>query len=78
MSGYLCPIVGEHVVVVLVWENTTDAVPVQWQEIFERHVLDDANTCTIIHPGHESSEGSTQLIRRWGLLMGSIPETAHW
>ena len=67
-----------RVAVALVWGNTTDAVPVQWQESLERRVLDGANARTVIRPGHESSPGSAQLIRRWGLLMGSIPGTSHW
>jgi hypothetical protein len=41
-------------------------------------VLDGVNTLVIIRPGHESSTGPVQLIRRWGLLMGSIPGSAHW
>ena len=44
----------------------------------ERRVLDDTNTRSLIRPGHESSVGSAQLIRRWGLIMGSIPGSAHW
>ena len=28
-------------------------------------VLDDVNAQSLIHPGHESSDGSAQLIRRW-------------
>ena len=67
-----------RVAVALVWGNVTDAVPVQWQESLEMRVLDGANTRTVIRPGHESSAGSTQLICRWGLLMGSIPGVAHW
>ncbi len=67
-----------RVTVPLVWGNATDPVPGQWQESLERRVLDDANTHTVIRPGHESSVGSAQLIRRWGLLMGSIPRTVHW
>ena len=78
MSGYLWSIVWARVTVVLVWGNVTDTVPGQCQESLERCVLDDANTHTVIRPGHESSPGSTQLIRRWGLLIGSIPGTAHW
>ena len=39
----------------------------------EMRVFDGVNVQTIIHPGHESSVGSVQLIRRWGPLMGSIP-----
>ncbi len=66
-----------HVAVALVWGNVTDTVPGQWQESLETRVLDDANTGTVIRPGHESSVGSAQLIRGWGLLMGSIPGTAH-
>ncbi len=80
MSGYLWTIVWAHVVVALVWGNTTVTVPVRWQETLERRVLDGANTRSVIRPGHElheSSVGSTQLIRRWGLLIGSIPGTAH-
>ena len=30
----------------------------------ETRVLDDFNTRSLIHPGHESSAGSAQLIRR--------------
>ncbi len=67
-----------RVAVTLVWGNATDAVPVQWQESLERRVLDDANTRTGICPGDESSAGSAQLIRRWGLLVGSIPGSSHW
>jgi hypothetical protein len=44
----------------------------------ERRVLDGPNTRSLIRPGHESSGGSAQLIRRLGLLMGSIPGTTHW
>jgi hypothetical protein len=44
----------------------------------ERSVLDDTNTGSLIRPGHESSVGSAQLIRRWGLIMGSIPGSTHW
>ena len=44
----------------------------------DRHVLDGTNTLTVIRPGHESSVGSAQLIRRWGLIMGSIPGATHW
>ena len=78
MSGYLWTIVRAPVAVALVWGNVTVAVPVQWQENLERRVLDDANTIVVIRPGYESSPGSTQLIHRWGLLMGSIPGTTHW
>ena len=78
MSGYLWPIVRTRVTVALVWGNVTDDVSVQWQESLERRVLHGANTSTVIHPGHESSVGSVQLIRRWGLIMGSIPGAAHW
>ena len=78
MSGYLWTIVRARVVVVLVWGNATDVVSVQWQESLERCVLDGVNTRTVIRPGHESSAGSAQLIRRWGLLMGSIPGAPHW
>ena len=66
------------VVVALVWGNVTVTVPVQWQESLEMCVPDVTNTCVVIRPGHESSVGSAQLIRRWGLLMGSIPGAAHW
>jgi hypothetical protein len=41
-------------------------------------VLDDANTWSFIHPGHESSVRSAQLIRRWGLLRESAPGSVHW
>ena len=41
-------------------------------------VLDGANTWSLIRPGHESSVGSAQFIRRWGLLRESAPGTAHW
>ena len=44
----------------------------------EIRVLDGTNTHSLIRPGHESSGGSTQLIRRWGLIMGSIPGATHW
>ena len=44
----------------------------------ERRVLEVANTFSFIRPRHESSVGSAQLIRRWGLIMGSIPGAAHW
>ena len=44
----------------------------------ESRVLDDGNTGSLIRPGHESSVGSAQLIRRWGLLMGSIPGSEYW
>ena len=66
-----------RVAVTLVWGNATDAVPVQWQERLERRVLDDAKTRTVIRPGHESSAGSVQLIRRWGLHMGSGQRTGE-
>ena len=78
MSGELWPIVRARVAVALDWGNATDPVPVQWKESLESRVLDGANTRTVIRPGHESSAGSAQLIRRWGLLMGSIPGAAHW
>ena len=78
MSGYLWPIVRARVAVALVWGNATDAVPVQWQEGLERRVLEGANTRTVIRPENESSVGSVQLIRRWGLFMGSIPGSVHW
>ena len=58
-----------RVAVALVWGNVTIVVPVQWQETLESRVLDGTNTRSRIRPGHESSEGSAQLIRRWGLLM---------
>ena len=67
-----------RVAVPLVWGNDTDTVPVESQESLERRVLDVANTRTVIRPGHESTVGSAQLIRRWGLLMGSSPGTTHW
>jgi hypothetical protein len=41
-------------------------------------VLDDVNVQTLIRPGHESSTGSVQLIRRWGPIMGSILGATHW
>ena len=40
--------------------------------------LDGVNGQSLIRPGHESSPGSVQLIRRWGLLMGSISGSVHW
>ena len=39
--------------------------------------LDGTNTWPLIRPGHESSTGSTHLIRRWGLIWGSVPGTVH-
>ncbi len=39
--------------------------------------LDDVSTLAVIRPGHESSVGSTQLIRRWGLLMGVVVIYCH-
>ena len=45
---------------------------------FESRVLEDVNTHSLIRPGHESSVGSAQLIRKWGILMGSIPGETHW
>ncbi len=44
----------------------------------EMRVLDGVNTWSLIRPGHESSVGSTQLIRRWGLFRGSAPGSVHW
>ena len=80
IRGYLWSIVRARVAVELVWGITTVDVPVQWKESLERRVtsLDVDNTRTVVRPAHESSTGSVQLIRRWGLLMGSIPGSAHW
>jgi hypothetical protein len=44
----------------------------------EMRVLDGADTWSLIRPGHESSVGSAQLIRRWGLFRGSAPGSVHW
>ena len=40
--------------------------------------LDDSNMRSLIRPGHESSVGSSQLIRRWGLIRRSVTGSAHW
>ncbi len=45
---------------------------------FQMIVLEGVNTWSFIRPGHESSTRSVQLIRRWGLLRESAPESSHW
>jgi hypothetical protein len=44
----------------------------------EIRVLDDANTWSLIRPGHESSVRSANLIRRWGLPRESAPGSVNW
>jgi hypothetical protein len=70
LSGYTsgCVWCGKLLVVVPAW----------WQGGFEKRVLDDTNTWSLIRPGHESSVRSEQLIRRWGLTRESAPGSEHW
>jgi hypothetical protein len=35
-------------------------------------VLDGTYTCSFIRPGHESSPGSVQFIRRWGAMCAVV------